>query len=63
MTHTTHSRGRGRPPTGETPKRYFRMSDADWALIEKAAANATESVSEYVRRVLLDDARRTPHEK
>lgn len=51
-------RGRGRPATGQTPKRYFRMDDESWATVEAAAAVSGEDVSSYVRRVLLRAARR-----
>ena len=49
----------GRPATGQTPKRYFRMDDESWALIEAAAKSQGEDVSSYVRRVLLANAKRT----
>ena len=48
----------GRPATGQTPKRYFRMGDEDWDLVVNAAALGEETTSEYVRRVLLRDAQR-----
>jgi uncharacterized protein (DUF1778 family) len=48
----------GRPATGETPKRYFRMDDESWGLIEAAAKAQGEDVSSYVRRVLLASAKR-----
>lgn len=51
-------RGRGRPATGQTPKRYFRMDDESWALVEAAAKERGEDVSSYVRRVLLANAKR-----
>jgi hypothetical protein len=51
-------RGRGRPATGLTPKRYFRMDDDSWAEVVKASEATQESTSEYVRRVLLRDAKR-----
>lgn len=51
-------RGRGRPATGQTPKRYFRMDDESWSLLIAAAAATGETVSEYLRRVALRDARR-----
>jgi hypothetical protein len=49
-------RGRGRPATGQTPKRYFRMSDEDWQQVVDAAAALDETASEYARRVLLKNA-------
>ena len=51
-------RGRGRPATGQTPKRYFRMDDESWGTVEAAAEAQGESVSRYVRRVLLSSAKR-----
>jgi uncharacterized protein (DUF1778 family) len=51
-------RGRGRPATGQTPKRYFRMDDDGWAQVENAAVASGETTSEYVRNVLLKDASR-----
>lgn len=59
MKTTEEHRGRGRPATGQTPKRYFRMDDDSWQRIVDAAEVAGETVSEYVRRVLLRDANRT----
>ena len=49
---------RGRPATGQTPKRYFRMSDDDWKLVEQAAVQQGETVSEFVRAALLKAAKR-----
>jgi uncharacterized protein (DUF1778 family) len=51
-------RGRGRPATGQTPKRYFRMDDESWALIEAAAKAQGEDVSTYVRKALISNAKR-----
>ncbi len=48
----------GRPATGQTPKRNFRMDDADWALVEQAAQVAGLSVSEWIRERLLTAAKR-----
>ena len=48
----------GRPATGQTPKRYFRMDDESWALVEAAARAQGADVSSYVRRVLLASAKR-----
>jgi hypothetical protein len=55
---TEERRGRGRPATGLTPKRYFRMDDDSWAEVVKASEAERETTSEYVRRVLLRDAKR-----
>ena len=57
-TQTEEKRGRGRPATGKTPMRYFRMDDESWAQIVKAAQERKESTSEYIRRILLRDAKR-----
>ena len=51
-------RGRGRPATGQTPKRYFRMDDASWAMVESAAQALGEDVSTFVRKVLISSAKR-----
>lgn len=46
----------GRPATGQMPQRIFRMADDDWQQVESAAESLGESVSEYVRRVLINNA-------
>jgi hypothetical protein len=51
-------RGRGRPATGQTPKRYFRMDDDDWAKVESAARSVGVTTSEWVRECLLRAAGR-----
>jgi hypothetical protein len=51
-------RGRGRPATGQTPKRYFRMDDVGWQAVEAAAQAKNEDISAYIRRVLLANAKR-----
>jgi hypothetical protein len=51
-------RGRGRPATGQTPKRYFRMDDDGWAVVEAAAKARGSDVSTYIRGVLLASAKR-----
>jgi hypothetical protein len=48
----------GRPATGKTPKRYFRMDDDSWADVVSASEASGETTSEYVRKVLLRDAKR-----
>jgi hypothetical protein len=45
------------------PKRYFRMGDEDWGLVEKAAAASREPTSGYIRRVLMRDAARAARHK
>ncbi len=51
-------RGRGRPATGQTPKRYFRVDDETWAIIEQAAETAGLTVSEWMRDRLTKAANR-----
>ena len=57
-TQSEEKRGRGRPATGKTPMRYFRMDDESWSQIVNAAQQREESTSEYIRRVMLRDAKR-----
>ena len=57
-TQETERRRPGRPATGLTPKRYFRMDDESWALVEQAAQTAGITVSEWVRDKLLRAAKR-----
>jgi hypothetical protein len=54
----TEPRGRGRPATGQTPKRYFRIDEEAWAQIIRAAELCEVTASEYMRRVLVKDATR-----
>jgi hypothetical protein len=61
--HNGQKRRPGRPATGQTPKRYFRMDDDDWERIVKASDKTGETASEYVRRVLLRDAKRVLSER
>lgn len=49
----------GRPATGVTPKRYFRMDDDDWQLVKNAAEARGETMSDFIRRVILNAAKRT----
>ena len=51
-------RGRGRPATGITPIRYFRMDDEAWASVERAAEMAGVTVSEWIRERLLKAVKR-----
>lgn len=46
-------RGPGRPATGQTPKRYFRMDNDSYAAIEAAAQAAEQTTSEFIREALL----------
>lgn len=50
---------RGRPPTGVTKKRYFRMDDDSYAIVVKASEIKGETISEFIRRVVLASANRT----
>lgn len=56
MKKTPAKRGRGRPATGLTPKRYFRMDDEGWQQVADAATEKGETTSEYVRRVLMTNS-------
>ncbi len=53
----------GRPATGQMPKRYFRMDDEAWQQIADAAGANGETISKYIRRVLLRDAKRVLKQK
>jgi len=55
---TEQPRGRGRPATGHTPKRYFRMDDDSWAMIEQAAQRAGVTISDWIREKLSRAAKR-----
>ncbi|MBS0266230.1 MAG: DUF1778 domain-containing protein [Planctomycetes bacterium] len=46
----------GRPATGQTPKRYFRIKDESWDMIIAAAEAQGGTISDYLRRVLVKDA-------
>ena len=48
----------GRPATGQTPKRYFRINDAAWRQIVKAARISGMTNSDYMRQVLLRDSQK-----
>ncbi len=49
---------RGRPATGTTPKRYFRMDNESWDLVEQAAKADGKTVSDFIRDVILRAAKR-----
>lgn len=51
-------RGRGRPATGQMPKRYFRMDDEGWAMVEQSAQRAGVTMSDWIRERLLKAAKR-----
>jgi uncharacterized protein (DUF1778 family) len=51
-------RGPGRPATGQNPKRYFRMDDESWAIIEQAAESNGQTVSDFIRESILRSAKR-----
>lgn len=51
-------RRRGRPATGQMPKRYFRMEDSDWEIVANAAKRRGETTSDFIRRVILASARK-----
>ena len=48
----------GRPATGQIPQRIFRMDNESWQMIQAAAELSGETLSEYIRRVILRDANR-----
>ena len=47
----------GRPPTGTTPQRYFRMSDEEYAAVKEAAEQRNQTFSAFVREALLERIR------
>ena len=55
---TTETRPRGRPATGKTPIRNFRIPDDEYDQIVIAAESRGETVTAYIRRVLARDAQR-----
>ena len=55
----TAKKGPGRPATGQTPKRYFRMDDDSWKAVEDAARARGQTASDFIRETLLKAARRT----
>lgn len=63
------SRKRGRPLTGQMPKRYFRMTDCEYALVcqaaKKKATNTDErkNVSEFIRGTILAKAKSILNQK
>ncbi len=58
MNKTDAKPGRGRPATGQTPKRYFRMDSESWLLVEQAAKTKGVTVSDFVRETILRAAKR-----
>lgn len=58
MLENSDKRRRGRPATGTTPKRYFRMDDENYAKVVEAAEQRGETVSDFIRRALLNSVRR-----
>jgi hypothetical protein len=57
-TNTEVKRPPGRPATGHTPKRYFRMNDDSWSLVEDAAERAGVTISDWIRERLIKAAKR-----
>jgi uncharacterized protein (DUF1778 family) len=51
-------RGPGRPATGTAPKRYFRMEDDSWEMVQKGAEAGRETVSAFIRDTMLKAAKR-----
>jgi len=58
MKATQEKKGRGRPATGQMPKRYFRMDDESWKEVEQAATGSGQTVSDFVRDAILKAARK-----
>ena len=58
MTATEKPRRRGRPATGQMPKRYFRADNALWEAVVAAAEMKGKTTSEYIRIVLERNVRR-----
>lgn len=54
----TKKETRGRKPTGITPKRYFRMPDTDYEIVKNAAEIRGVTISDYIRTVLVKNARK-----
>ena len=57
------SRGPGRPATGQTPKRYFRMDDDSYGLVIQAAEKRGLTVSDFIRGLLLKAVGKTSDKK
>jgi uncharacterized protein (DUF1778 family) len=53
----------GRPASGQTPKRYFRIKDEQWDQIIAAAHAQGGTISDYLRKVLVKDAERVLKKK
>ncbi len=53
----------GRPPRSESTakRRTLRVTDAEWALWQKAARAADKNVSEWLREIANKDAEWIPH--
>ena len=49
---------KGRPATGETPKRSFRMADEDWDAAKRAAKLDDRPLSEHVRVGVVNETER-----
>jgi uncharacterized protein (DUF1778 family) len=58
MKSNTEKRRPGRPATGQTPMRYFRMDDESWKIVEQAAEATEQTVSDFIRETLLRAAKR-----
>lgn len=52
-------RGRGRPATGQRPKRHYRIADDEYAILQEAAnSECNGNVSDFVRSAALTAAKR-----
>jgi uncharacterized protein (DUF1778 family) len=58
MKKDSPKRGPGRPATGTAPKRYFRMDDDSWELIQRGAEAGKETVSAFIRDAAMKAAKR-----
>jgi hypothetical protein len=58
MTDTQQPRRRGRPPTGETPKHYFRAPQALWDDVTTTALANKESATALVIRAIERELQR-----
>ena len=63
MAKNETKRGRGRPATGQMPKRYFRMDDEGWAAVEAAAKASDVDTSSFIREALTKAAKRVSAKK
>jgi hypothetical protein len=66
MANATRKRKRSRPADGRAPIRYFRMEDEEWVIAQRGARRRRQTMSAFIRDVLLNPTYRTakePHER